>query len=306
MKSNAESRVRRTVTDEPRGFTLIELLVVIAVIALLMAILMPVLRKAREVARMVSCSSNQRQVILGLLTYSHDNDHKLPPSPGRDGNSWHRPNDLNFTYRFWSKRAPLTDAEMESVKDVYHYAGRYLGTVLQNSEVFNCPVSKIRDSAAWPPYDAAAGTYGEFYRTGRYATLPCTYSLLYSFDGFNNASAGAKPFDAPNRTFDKNTLVIQDTLMYLSGNPELAWLPNPTDGQHSFHSCHSFPSAFHAKPYFSLKRPGADLSVLPKEMNGLKLNAGYLDGHVEKFNATETVHLTHNNIAHNWLTQKYK
>jgi len=100
------------------AFTLVELLVVISVIALLMAILMPALRKAREVARMVACSSNQRQVILGLLTYSHDNDHKLPPSPGKDGTRWHRPNDLNFTYKFWSKRAPLTDAEMESVKDI--------------------------------------------------------------------------------------------------------------------------------------------------------------------------------------------
>lgn len=279
---------------------------VISVIALLMAILMPVLRKAREVARMVVCGSNQRQVILGLLTYSHDNNQELPPSPGQDGTRWHRPNDLNFIFKFWSKRTPLTDAEMESVEDVYHYAGRYLGTILENSEVFNCPVSKIRDSAVWPPYGGVAGTYGEFYRTGRYATLPCTYSLLYSFDGFNKASAGAKPFDAPNRTSDKNALVIQDTLMYLKGNPELAWLPNPTDGQYSFHSCHSFPNDFHAEPYFSLKQLNADLSVLPKEMNGLKLNAGYLDGHVEKFNATETVHLTHNNMAHNWLTQKYK
>ncbi|MHC4544053.1 MAG: type II secretion system protein [Planctomycetota bacterium] len=290
------------------AFTLVELLVAISVIALLMAILMPALRKAREVALMVVCSNNQRQVILGLLTYSNSNDLKLPPSPGKDGNAWHRPNDLNFTSKFWSKRAPLTDAEMWSVKDTYHYAGRYLGTILKNSEVFNCPVSKIRDSAAWPPYGAVAGagTYGEFYRTGRYATLPCTYSLLYSFDGFNKASAGAKPFDAPNEASDKNTLVIQDTLMYLKGNPELAWLPNPTDGQYSFHTCHSFPNAFYFEPYFSLKRLNADLSVLPKEMNGLKLDAGYLDGHVEKFNATETVHLTHNNMAHNWLTQKYK
>jgi prepilin-type N-terminal cleavage/methylation domain-containing protein/prepilin-type processing-associated H-X9-DG protein len=290
-----------------RGFTLVELLVVIAVIALLMAILLPALRKAREVARMVACGSNQRQVILGLLTYSHDNDYKLPPSPGKDETGgWHRPNDLNFSIRFWSKRASLTDAEMASIKDGYHYAGRYLGTILKNSEVFNCPVSEIRDSAVWPPYGGVAGTYGEFYRTGRYATLPCTYTLLYSFDGFNKASAGAKPFDAPDRTSDKNTLVIQDTLMYLSSNPELFWLPDPADGQYSFHSCHSFRAAFHAKPYFTLKRLAADLSVLPKEMNGLKLNAGYLDGHVEKFNATNTVHLTHNGMAHNWLTQKYK
>ena len=289
-----------------KAFTLVELLVVIAIIALLMAIILPALRKAREIARMVACGSNQRQVVLGLLTYAEDNGGKLPPSPGKDGSNWHRPNDLNFTSRYWSKRAPLTDAEMNSVKDVYHYAGRYLGTILKNSEVFNCPVSEIHDNAIWPPYGTPAGTYGEFYRTGRYPTLPCTYTLLYSFDGFNKASAGAKPFDAPNRTSDRNTLVIQDTLMYLRGNPELAWLPDPSAGQYSFHSCHSFKNAFHAKPYFTLKLPGADLSVLPKEMNGLKLNAGYLDGHVEKFNATDTVHLTHNGIAHNWITQKYR
>ena len=94
--------------------------------------------------------------------------------------------------------------------------------------------------------------------------------------------------------------------MYLRGNPELAWLPNPSDGQFSFHSCHSFRSAFHAEPYFTLEQPNADLSVLPREMNGLKLNAGYLDGHVEKFDAAETVHLTHNGMAHNWIAQKYR
>jgi prepilin-type N-terminal cleavage/methylation domain-containing protein/prepilin-type processing-associated H-X9-DG protein len=289
------------------AFTLVELLVVIAIIALLMAILMPALRRAREVARMVACGSNQKQVILGLLTYSHDNDYKLPPNPGRDGNVWHRPNDLNFCSNYWGQKTPLTDAQMNSVKDSYHYAGKYLGTILKNSEVFNCPVSKIRDNAIWPPYGTAAGAYGEFYRTGRYATLPCTYSMFYSFDGFNNASAGAKPFDAPNRTSDKNTLVIQDTLMYLKGNPELAWLPDPAQGQYSFHTCHSFRKAFHAKPYFTLNRPGYNLNgPLPQEMNGLMLNAGYLDGHVEKFNANDTVHLTHNGIAHNWLTQNYK
>ncbi len=289
-----------------KGFTLIELLVVIAIIALLMAILVPALRKAREVARMVVCGNNQRQVILGLLTYSQGNDLELPPNPGKDGNAWHRPNDLNFVYRFHSKKTPLTDAEMESVANIYHYAGRYLGTILRNSEVFNCPVSRIRDTDGWPPHIGIAGTYGEFYRTGRFATLPCTYSLLYSFDGFNKASAGVKPFDAPNNTSDENTLVIQDTLMYLKGNPELAWLPDPTYGQYSFHTCHSFPNAFYFKPYFSLKLLNANLSVLPKEMNSLKLNAGYLDGHVEKFDATKTVHLTHNNMAHNWLTQKYR
>ena len=291
--------------QKQKGFTLIELLVVIAVIAVLMGILMPALHKARELARIASCASNQRQLILGLLTYAEGNGTKLPPNPGRDGTAWHRPNDLNFCGPLWSQ-GYVTAEQVASVQDRYHYAGRYLGNILPNSEVFNCPVSKIRDSAPWPPYGASYGTYGDFYRTGRFASLPCTYTLLYSFDGYKDKAEGAANFDGPNRTLDKTTLVVQDSLLYLSGNPDLSFSPDPAQSSYSYHSSHSFRGAVHNKPYFSLKMAGADFSTLPKEMGGLKLNAGYLDGHVDKFSAEETYHQAHNNAAHNWLTQRYK
>ena len=60
------------------GFTLIELLVVIAIIALLAAILFPVFAKVREKARQTTCASNERQLGLGFLQYSQDNDESLP------------------------------------------------------------------------------------------------------------------------------------------------------------------------------------------------------------------------------------
>jgi prepilin-type N-terminal cleavage/methylation domain-containing protein/prepilin-type processing-associated H-X9-DG protein len=56
------------------GFTLIELLVVIAIIAILAAILFPVFAKVREKARQTACMSNLRQVGLGVIQYSQDND----------------------------------------------------------------------------------------------------------------------------------------------------------------------------------------------------------------------------------------
>jgi prepilin-type N-terminal cleavage/methylation domain-containing protein len=56
------------------GFTLIELLVVIAIIAILMAILMHALNVAREQARGVSCSANQKNLALAYIAYSDDND----------------------------------------------------------------------------------------------------------------------------------------------------------------------------------------------------------------------------------------
>ena len=60
-----------------RGFTLIELLVVIAIIAILAAILFPVFAKAREKARQSSCSSNTKQIALGILMYCQDYDERF-------------------------------------------------------------------------------------------------------------------------------------------------------------------------------------------------------------------------------------
>jgi len=67
-----------------RAFTLIELLVVIAIISIIAAILFPVFAQAREKARQITCTSNEKQLSLGVLMYAQDNDETLPPvaTPG--------------------------------------------------------------------------------------------------------------------------------------------------------------------------------------------------------------------------------
>jgi prepilin-type N-terminal cleavage/methylation domain-containing protein/prepilin-type processing-associated H-X9-DG protein len=81
---------RQALPAKRSAFTLIELLVVIAIIAILAAILFPVFAKAREKARQATCTSNEKQLGLGLLQYEQDYDELFPNTNngGYAGTGW--------------------------------------------------------------------------------------------------------------------------------------------------------------------------------------------------------------------------
>lgn len=62
------------------GFTLVELLAVVGVVAVLLAMLMPAISGARAEARAVQCTSNVRQIALGLLGYAGEHRGRFPPN----------------------------------------------------------------------------------------------------------------------------------------------------------------------------------------------------------------------------------
>lgn len=62
------------------GFSMIELIVVLSVIVLLTSILLPGLQAARDGARRVMCSANQRQIGVAFMLFGSDENGRLPKS----------------------------------------------------------------------------------------------------------------------------------------------------------------------------------------------------------------------------------
>ncbi len=159
-KSSSQKPCERVLAGERShpGFTLIELLVVIAIIALLVSILLPSLAKAKDMARLMRCSTNQHAIGRAAYLYASRNNGFLM----RDSSV----NQKLPGHELWAAMYSSYMGGPEVTPHSRHWDEAYLTKLVMQMEVFRCPA--VREDGYALHYVINGLDYDRFRKRGQY------------------------------------------------------------------------------------------------------------------------------------------
>lgn len=270
---------------EKNGFTLVELLVVISIIAILLAVLMPALSKAKMNAKMVICATHQKSILTAVTCYTAEYSGKIPVSnqgyvrsiADKSVMHWTFPIRLKYYYG-WARAL-----NSGSVMDI-------LGTYMKDPANWSCPLSN--QDVEWQK------KYFENLKDAKVRMMDCSYMLYWNYLGYykeqklsdGTAVSGITPFGF-NPVAGRDTLMITDIFLPTDSYNSSGKSGERTSLGLDYMSSHPFKRSSLFKILNSEDLSEATEITAVKVFMGdtgskvpqVKLNAGYLDGHIEKF-----------------------
>jgi hypothetical protein len=187
--------------------------VVLAVTVLLTGLLMPAMARVRESAHRVVCSSNLRQIGMGVITFADENNDRLPDSfygePGHNkqnmmaahlGGSPFSSDTLGGAARSGSER--MAYEKWEGLGWLYRWRH------VNSPEVFYCP-----SHAGEHPYDRYQDLYPRYRQVDVIATTPIYMNYQYAGD---KDWANEDHPDRRRRLTDENLIIATDGLRTVS------------------------------------------------------------------------------------------
>ena len=249
-------------------FTLVELLVVISIISVLTGILLPVVGKARQQARRVLGMDNQRQIVGLLNCFELDFDGNYPESVatiGVLGKNWG-----------WQEPTVLTGYKKRSPQ-IHRAMSEYFGEYIKDAKTMFCPSAPMRYKYLQESWDAG-DEWDNPETAPRQDPVIGTYCFYWNYIGILEEQSSL--FRGPRNSFagrGESKLLISDYFGYGHWRS-----PGAYSSCENFNGASVTAETWVASAYWS----GVKAEVgLPR----IKLNAGYTDGHVESYSASEVV-----------------
>jgi len=262
------------------AFTLIELLIVLFIVSLLLSILLPTLNKARRAATALISVDNQRSMALGVFCYAADNDDRFPVSVATLGSG---------TRWTWREPMVLTTFQARSPK-LYRSVGQYLGSYIEKGSTMFCPCAPSEYEFAEQAWAAGDDWDHPDPDTDSEDPLFGNYCLYWNYVGY--LSEQNRPFVGPSSMAGgagESRLLVSDYFGYGHWRNELTY-----GSRNAYGSCERITQGGVTKgtsvacDFWSLFDAE---NTIPRESLSLSLNAGYVDGHVEKFSPAQVMPL---------------